>query len=118
MALIAKIEFPDEPTVAFDIAAEGAIRTSDGTDDTFTIEPNLKIWANNPTGAAITVTLVGRRKCSQGFLHNVAISVAAAFSGFILESVLEDRFPDASHLCTLQYSVTGMKIGIVRMRRT
>lgn len=115
MAALILVAFPDEPA-AFDITADpGFVAADDVNGDTFQNDGKTGLYVENPTGAAITVTVVGARKSDQGFLNDAVVSVPTLFKGFVATEFENNRFSDAAGLVSLTYSAIGLNVAAVRL---
>lgn len=84
------------------------------TGNTFINTGNVAIRINNGGAAAIDMTLVARRPCNQGVLHNQVISVPPGESRDVFP-VPANQFNDDNGLTTLTYSaVTNVTVAAVR----
>lgn len=74
--------------------------------DTVIPTPDTYVHVDNASGAAVTVTIVAKRPCSRGSLHDLSVSVPAAQKRLI--GPIDDNFSDpVSGLASVNYSATA-----------
>lgn len=82
--------------------------------DSFPLPGPIIVTINNGSGAPINVTFVGSGVCSQGFLHNAVLAVAAGATVDVYVADLA-RFADVNGRLQLTYSdVTTLTVGAYR----
>lgn len=88
---------------------------ADVAGDKFENKGNAFLIINNASAAAITVTIDSVKKCSQGFDHDLSISIAAGTEEKIGKFSTE-RFNDENDLISVNYSdVTSVTVGVMEV---
>ena len=74
------------------------------------------LWVENSSGNPVTVTMLGRNKCSHSQVHDAAVVVPDAFAGFIALPIDTQRFVDGAGEVSLTYSaVANLSVAVVRL---
>jgi hypothetical protein len=80
------------------------------TDDTY-------VQVANTSGSTVTVTVVGKRACSQGVIHDMVASVPTATTR-IIGPIKAAQFADpATGLASVNYSATGATVQVASIRQ-
>ena len=113
MALLTIIDFPSEPN-DFDIKGDAGFVAANAGGDTLKNDGQTGLYVQNTSGVSIDLIIDAPRKCSQGFLHDVTITVENLFDGFVALDLDSSRFSDDSGVVSLTYSQGGLNVGAVR----
>ncbi len=113
MATLTVFVFPEEPS-DFDIAAIDVSATAGG--DTFANAGVTGFWVDNTSGAERTVTFDAPNLCSDGFLHDAAVVVDIAFTGFIAHKFDPARFNTSTGMVVVTYSDSGAGLTVAAVR--
>ena len=74
--------------------------------DTVVPGPETYVHVDNASGGSINVTVVGKRACNQGVLHDLVVAVPAA-GRKIIGPILAPQFADpTTGLASVNYSAT------------
>jgi hypothetical protein len=91
--------------LAFTAAAVGG--------DSFQPGDDVSVYLKNPTGGALTVTIVSQQLCNQGVQHNLVVAIPAA-SERVIGPIPASRFADANGLAQMTYSAVGFTVAVLR----
>ena len=113
-------QFTYQPTVAVQVpGSPGAVITyqaANALGDTFFNDGRTEFRCKNGSVGAITLTILGKQNCSQGFLHNSVITVAAGAEE-VAGALSTAQFTDpATGFVNVTYSaVTTITVAAVRI---
>lgn len=91
-------------TLGFNGSALGLTAVS--ASDTFVNDGHTVLQVNNASASPITVTITSAQQCSQGFSHNVTVTVPASNTQLI-GPFPTNRFNDTNNNVTVGYSATA-----------
>lgn len=97
-------------TVQKSLADQGIVLTYQAAaagGDTFSNSGREKLRIHNGSASPITITIVGQKKCNQGFLHN-ALNTLAAGAEVLLGPFDSFRFNDPAGKVHVTYSAAAL----------
>lgn len=75
--------------------------------DTVTPSPDTYVHVDNASGASINVTVVGKRACSQGVVHDMVVAVGAGVKKLVGPITAYQFGDQTTGLASVNYSATA-----------